>query len=61
MYYKTCPDCGCNLDPGEPCDCKQTKKETAPLSRERPLSKVPTHSLSAQKPCVNVERMVARG
>lgn len=21
-YYITCPDCGCNLDPGEKCDCK---------------------------------------
>ena len=25
MQWKyTCPDCGCNLDPGEPCDCKAT-------------------------------------
>ena len=22
-YYRTCPDCGCNLDPGEICDCKK--------------------------------------
>jgi len=21
-YYRVCPDCGCNLDPGERCDCK---------------------------------------
>ena len=20
-YYRTCPDCGANLDPGEKCDC----------------------------------------
>lgn len=20
--YHTCPDCGANLDPGEPCDCQ---------------------------------------
>lgn len=20
-YYNTCPKCGCNLDPGETCDC----------------------------------------
>lgn len=20
-YYRTCPDCGAHLDPGEPCDC----------------------------------------
>lgn len=23
MLYKTCPDCGANLDPGEKCDCKE--------------------------------------
>ena len=22
--YKTCPDCGAHLDPGERCDCKDT-------------------------------------
>ena len=20
-YYNICPNCGCNLDPGEKCDC----------------------------------------
>ena len=24
-YYNVCPDCGCNLDPGEKCDCKNEK------------------------------------
>lgn len=28
-YYRTCPSCGANLDPGEICDC-QDKKEAAP-------------------------------
>lgn len=27
-YYRTCPDCGCSLDPGEICDCG--KEEAAP-------------------------------
>ena len=26
-YYRECPYCGCNLDPGEVCDCD--KKEAA--------------------------------
>lgn len=26
-YYKTCPDCGAHLDPGERCDCKDDTKE----------------------------------
>ena len=25
-YYKVCPDCGCNLDPGERCDCKRQEE-----------------------------------
>lgn len=24
-YYKVCPDCGSNLDPGEKCDCEAEK------------------------------------
>lgn len=24
-YYHPCPECGANLDPGEKCDCQQTK------------------------------------
>lgn len=27
MYYRTCPYCGCNLDPGESCDCRERKFE----------------------------------
>lgn len=22
-YYRTCPHCGANLDPGERCDCRE--------------------------------------
>lgn len=48
MYYRVCPVCGCNLDPGEKCDCNGTKKETAPLPRERSRDKVSETSLSIQ-------------
>lgn len=24
-YYRTCPHCGANLDPGEKCDCFRSK------------------------------------
>lgn len=24
-YYKPCPNCGANLDPGEKCDCQNKK------------------------------------
>lgn len=26
-YYRICPDCGANLDPGEVCDCKDRAEE----------------------------------
>lgn len=26
-YYDTCPHCGAHLDPGEPCDCQENKKD----------------------------------
>lgn len=25
-YYRTCPECGANLDPGEICDCKNVSR-----------------------------------
>lgn len=30
-YYRTCPYCGANLDPGERCDCQD---EEQPDERE---------------------------
>lgn len=45
-YYRVCPECGCTLDPGEPCDCQsKDEKKAAPLPRERPQAKIATHSL----------------
>lgn len=29
----TCPVCGCNLDPGERCDCKENRKEAKELEK----------------------------
>lgn len=27
--YRVCPACGCNLDPGEICDCKKQEQTAA--------------------------------
>ncbi len=35
MYARICPDCGCYLDPGERCDCKQQKKHENELLRKQ--------------------------
>ena len=26
-YFRTCPHCGSNLDPGEKCDCQSQEKQ----------------------------------
>ncbi len=26
-FYRVCPSCGANLDPGEKCDCEKVRKE----------------------------------
>jgi len=26
-YFKTCPHCGANLDPGEVCDCRESPRD----------------------------------
>ncbi len=28
-YYRVCPYCGANLDPGERCDCRRSRMKTA--------------------------------
>ncbi len=36
-FYRPCPYCGANLDPGERCDCRMDeKKEADPMQRVRP-------------------------
>lgn len=33
--YRTCPDCGSNLDPGERCDCQQEKRRAEERHEEK--------------------------
>ena len=30
-YYRTCPDCGAALDPGESCDCNRRSFQATPI------------------------------
>ena len=50
-YYRTCPACGANLDPGEICRCKQ-KKEPGDASPS-PMPGKPTASIAAFPDDVN--------
>ena len=42
-YYRTCPDCGDNLDPGERCEC-QDKRKTAPSGNDTQSGKAKQES-----------------
>lgn len=33
-YFRTCPHCGSNLDPGEKCDCQREKAKAEPIKRK---------------------------
>lgn len=41
-YYRTCPACGANLDPGERCDCRREPEANchalANLQKNAPVS-----------------------
>ena len=50
MYFRPCPHCGANLDPGERCDCLGARREAAPLARERPHTKQVGYSVSGRRP-----------
>ena len=55
MFYKICPDCGCALDPGERCDCRDKEKgpsdanQTSPSNADKGIIPSSTTSI-AQKP-----------
>lgn len=41
--YRTCPDCGAALDPGERCEC-QKETDTAAPAPEKAKKKAEVHS-----------------
>lgn len=59
MYYHVCPICESNLDPGERCDCSNTKKETNLQPQERSLKKTYMNSLTIRIINVNTSREAA--
>lgn len=46
-YYRACPNCGANLDPGEVCDCQN--KETAPEAATSEAAKGPRTTTNQNK------------
>lgn len=39
MYYKICPRCGANLDPGERCECADRRPEPRETDRATPTER----------------------
>lgn len=56
MIFRTCPFCGCALDPGERCDCQDEKREAAPAAPGTTSGKTPNASLSVVRPEVKAHR-----
>lgn len=49
-YYRPCPECGLNLDPGEICECRKEKTATdagtsaaASLAKPNPIAPTKYH------------------
>lgn len=54
MFFRTCPLCGSNLDPGERCDCNEKGDDL--LSQERPQIQKFDSSLSISAKNVKARR-----
>jgi len=52
MYYRVCPRCGCNLDPGERCDCRDKKEKGRPADTGTTPRTESTRIISAFSPAV---------
>lgn len=57
-YYKTCSDCGANLDPGETCDCSRYEHD---VQTKREAGSVPGLRLSSPVYPFGVHMPVKRG
>lgn len=44
-YYRVCPNCGSNLDPGERCDCKDQKEQTVEEAPAETFGVIAGHAL----------------
>ncbi len=51
-YYNTCPHCGCNLDPGERCDCQDAHERKR---RKRIANNLKMSELLEVEECQQIE------
>ena len=54
MQYHVCPDCGANLDPNEPCDCRE-QREDASDAAETPSKKMLGTTVSVTNQTIDVK------
>ena len=52
-YYRTCPWCGANLDPGEQCDCKEKAASGRSRTESSADEKITITKISNQNYFVN--------
>lgn len=60
-YYRTCPYCGSNLDPGERCDCRDSVPEENKRDASQPAKheKRLTHETAEAIHASNYRRVTA--
>ena len=58
-YYRTCPRCGCNLDPGERCDCMGEISTVPPWKNDAADPERP--ALPIRTPETRIPKMIPSG
>lgn len=56
MFYRTCPLCGCNLDPAEKCDCTQETEEEFQRRMDRRTEKLDSLRIDLAQAKAEAER-----
>lgn len=59
-YYKVCPHCGANLDPGEVCDCKEEREDGEGKYDLRTTRNI-SGTVRIERPCVRICGMAQEG
>lgn len=57
-YYRICPRCGCNLDPGEQCDCEEEEKREQER-REKMFDRLVVLEANSNQLVLNLEKRIA--
>lgn len=52
MKYRTCPNCGCNIDHGERCTCQDDRRATQDEGAAGEYADMPTTKAQQPEPAI---------